>query len=130
MHEFSFCQGIVDALKTEWQEHNLGSQARLVEVKVVIGRLHQVIEENMQMAYSVLTRETFARDSRLTITYVDIRYQCNSCGHTGRVDPPLFTCSHCNTGDIRITAGKELYLEKLEVNQPDEDAGTDAIPTD
>jgi len=114
MHEFSICQNIVDIVISEYNKIS-PKPARLLKVNIRVGRLHQIITESLEMAYEVLTKDTVAENSALVIHFQEIRCLCRQCKWEGSIDYPFFICKQCNTGEITVTSGKELYLENLEV---------------
>lgn len=120
MHEFSFGQGIVDAALEEL-ERNTAGNGRITKVIVVVGRLHQIIEDNLQMAFEVLSRDTAAEGAVMELRFEEITFHCRACGKKGVVDPPVFLCSGCQSGNLEILTGKELYLEKMEITQAESD---------
>jgi hydrogenase nickel incorporation protein HypA/HybF len=84
-----------------------------------VGALHQIVPENLKFAYEVLTRETPAAGSELMMVSVPITAQCRACGWKGEIRSPLFLCGACNSGEIELIGGKELYLDNLEIDQDD-----------
>ena len=114
MHEFTFCKNIVDAVLAEFEKY-ADSYTKVLAVSVVIGKMHQVLEDNLRMAYTILTKDTAAENSTLILRFTDIEYKCLHCGKTGIVIPPLFLCAECGSGEIDLVGGRELYLENMEL---------------
>lgn len=118
MHEFSICEGLVRAVRQEMKKHGAPAGS-LRRARVVVGALHQIVPENLEFAYEVLVRDTEAAGSRIELRVVPITAKCGACGWTGTVTPPVFLCGACNSGDLELTTGKELYLDNLEIEQDD-----------
>ncbi len=114
MHEFSICEGIVKAVLDEMSRHG-APPGSLRKARVVVGALRAIVPENLTFAYEVLTRDTAAAASRLEIVSVPINARCRACGWTGDIQSPLFLCGACNSGEIELVTGKELYLDNLEI---------------
>ena len=93
--------------------------ARLVRARIVAGALHQLVSANLTLAYKVLTKDTPAAGSRLSIRRVPITAECRQCHWHGKIRGALFACGRCQAGDIEITGGRELYLDSIEVEQDD-----------
>ena len=117
MHEFSIAQTIVQAVLAELKKVQ---PARLVRARIVAGNLHQLVPGNLTFAYKVLTKETAAAGSSLSIRRVPITAECRQCHWRGVIRGALFACGRCQAGDIEITGGKELYLDSIEVEQDDQ----------
>jgi hydrogenase nickel incorporation protein HypA/HybF len=114
MHEFSLCSNIVEIIITEYGKIQ-PRPARLLKVRLIAGRLHQIVPETLTSAYEVLTKGTIAENSEMEIKIIDVVCSCNKCAWEGAIEYPLFFCKECGSGDIEIIHGKELYLENLEV---------------
>jgi hydrogenase nickel incorporation protein HypA/HybF len=118
MHEFSICEGIVRAAVDEMSRHGARSGS-LRKTRIVVGALHQVVPANLEFAYEVLTRDTPASGSSLEIRPVPVTAKCPACGWTGSIQSPLFVCGACNSGEIELITGRELYVENLEIEEDD-----------
>lgn len=116
VHEFSIAQTIVQAVLAELKKVQ---PSRLVRARIVAGRLHQLVPNNLTFAYKVLTKDTPAAGSFLSIRRVPITAECRQCHWRGAIRGALFVCGRCQAGDIEITRGKELYLDSIEV-EPDD----------
>ncbi|MFH0952816.1 MAG: hydrogenase maturation nickel metallochaperone HypA [Verrucomicrobiota bacterium] len=117
MHEFSICEGLVGAVLEEMSRHGAPAGS-LRRARVVVGGMHQILPENLTTAYEVLTRDTVAAGSELELRVLPITARCRPCGWTGEIRQPLFLCGTCNSGDIELVTGRELYLENLEIETP------------
>lgn len=115
MHEFAICEGIVKAVTDEMARHKAAAGS-LRAARIVVGKLHQIVPNNLEFAYEVLVRDTPAAGSRLEISFVPITARCRACGWTGEIQSPLFLCGACNSGEIELVTGKELYLDNLEID--------------
>lgn len=120
MHEFSICEGVVKAAIEEVGKRTT-RPISLRSARVVVGRLHAIVPDNMEMAYEVLTRDTPIAGSKLELEFVPITAKCRACGWEGEIEPPLFLCGSCLSGDIEVLTGRELYLANLEVEEGGDD---------
>ncbi len=93
----------------------LDSPAQLVSVRVVAGRLHQIVPEYLVSAYELLVQDTPAAGSTLDLELAPVTATCRACGWQGEIAPPIFLCSACTSTDLEVTGGTELRLESLEV---------------
>jgi hydrogenase nickel incorporation protein HypA/HybF len=127
MHEWSICESLVRAVRDELGQCKQG-RPRLVRARVAIGGLHQVVPDNLLAAYEALTRETDLAGSALCITHLPVTAVCDECGWSGEVKPPLFVCGACGRGRLRLTGGKELALDRIEVEVNDEPDRNQGLP--
>jgi len=117
MHEFSIAQTIVQSVLAELKKVQ---PARLVRARIVAGHLHQIVPDSLAQAYKILTKETPAAGSRLSIRRAPVMAECHQCHWCGKIKGAMFTCGKCNAGDIEVTGGRELYLDSIEVEKDDQ----------
>lgn len=114
MHEYGIVSTIVNTVLKELSTRNMEPE-QVISVNMVAGKLHQIIEENMQFAFEVLTKDTGLSGCRLNIEFKPVRIRCRACGTEGEVSGAFFLCGACQSHDVEVVTGKELYLENLEV---------------
>jgi len=114
MHELSICRGLVRAALEEFEKLEPRPK-RLTRVRVVAGELHRLVPDCLATAYEVLTRDTPAEGSALELETVPVTGRCLRCGWQGEIRPPVFQCPRCEAFDIELEKGRELYLDRLEV---------------
>jgi hydrogenase nickel incorporation protein HypA/HybF len=118
MHELAIADGLVKAVIQEMQSSGVPAGS-LRKATVVVGALQQVVPENLQQAYDMLTRDTAAEGSELYVKTVPVEITCHACGWNGHLRDRLYRCTQCNATDVTITEGRELYLASLEVDDRD-----------
>ena len=116
MHEFSICQGLVKAIFSELAKTD-PPNPKLLKASIVIGRLRQIIPETLRFAYETLTKETALAGSKLEIIGAPILAKCPKCGWEGEIKENNFRCGKCDSGEIGLSGGMELYLNNLTVEK-------------
>ena len=91
--------------------------AKCKTVHIRIGELTAVIPESLTFAYQAITTDTPLSESKLEIESLPIRAQCKSCSKQFGVEEFEFLCPHCRSQDIEILQGRELHVEKLELDE-------------
>ena len=124
MHEFSRTSQIVEAVLGEATKHNA---SKVIEVELEIGDLTFLSLEQVRFLYKVLTENTIAKDSKLSIKQVHGRGKCSSCGYDGPLkyldDPqfhitfPTFNCPRCSA-PLQVSAGRECVLKRIRMEKP------------
>lgn len=125
MHEFSLCESLVKAILGELSRFDGRDGVKLLKARLVVGKLRQVIPENLRFAYEVLTKDTPAAGSQLEIAEIPIAASCKACGWTGQIDGKMFVCGACQSVNIEVTGGKELYLDEMEIEGIDDATTTE-----
>lgn len=107
MHELSLATAVV-GLCTE-----RAGGARIVRVRVEVGRLAAVLPEALRFCFDVCARGTVAEGAELEILELPGLAECGACGATVELDSP-FGCCDCG-GVLRVVAGDELRVKDMEV---------------
>ncbi len=112
MHEFSLMTGVLDAVEASARENNA---QHIIEIRLVIGDMAEVLEDAMDFAFEALTPGTLAEGARLTMTRVTPESRCLACGTEFEHDRYHFACPQCDSLATELMAGKEMYIESMEI---------------
>ena len=121
MHELSICRRIVDSALEEFERLD-PKPCRIISVRVVVGRMHQIVPDYLISAFEILARETVAEGGTMELVVAPVICQCSACGRLGEIELPIFRCNTCGSPDLEISGGKELYLDRMEIEWSDEAA--------
>ena len=115
MHELPATQGMLDvALESA---RKVGAE-RVLAIDVVVGELTSIVDDSVQFYFDVLSRGTPADGAALRFTREPAEGRCMECDHTFAVVPPLArTCPRCESLALRVTGGRNFYVESIEVNE-------------
>jgi hydrogenase nickel incorporation protein HypA/HybF len=116
MHELAIAEGIVSIA----ERHAAGRRVTCVELKV--GHLRQVVPSALIFAFDLLTEQTLLEGAELRIEEVPAAGVCRDCGaDTMLPDFPL-QCVGCGGLNVEVTAGEELLVDSLELEDECEPA--------
>ena len=87
---------------------------------VVIGVLVQAVEEARNFAFEALSEGTICEGAELNMTFVKPKSVCQDCGCEFEHDVFHNKCPDCGSIFTTLIQGKELYIDKIEVDMPDE----------
>ncbi len=112
MHEGS----IVESLLALALENAQRAQAtRIVTIHVVVGELSGVLEEAMEFYFGFLSKGTMAAGATLSFKRIPAQLRCRKCNHVFTPEKLDLRCPTCGEADVDIVAGRELYIDSLEV---------------
>ncbi len=112
MHELSIVASLFEIMEEKAQEK--GSK-RIIYVKLQVGKLSGVVPEFLISAFDMYKKDTIAHDAELEIEDVPLTIQCKTCKKTMILDDFVFICVDCGSRDLKTLTGKELFLEKMEL---------------
>jgi len=114
MHELSVTEALLGVALKHAEAAKAG---RVTDVHVVIGQLSTVVDESVQFYWDLISAGTAAEGARLHFRRVAARLQCDDCGQCYAPAAEVLACPSCGSTQVRVTAGEELYLEALEVEE-------------
>jgi len=112
MHEGSIVESLL-ALAVENAERAQAS--RIVTINVVIGELAGVVEEAMEFYFGFLSKGTIAAGAGLSFKRVPAQLRCRRCSNVFAPASADLRCPACGEAGVEIVAGRELYIDSLEV---------------
>jgi hydrogenase nickel incorporation protein HypA/HybF len=111
MHELSVASAVLNTAIKHAEERPVSV------VSLRVGRLRQVVPDSLRFYFEIVARDTVCEDAELRIDEIEARLRCEDCGHEWRPGFPAFRCPDCGAGDVAVTAGEELQVDYIEVQQ-------------
>jgi hydrogenase nickel incorporation protein HypA/HybF len=112
MHELAITQSMLalvleQAQKVEAQE--------VKRINLVIGKMSGFVEECVQFYFDFISKGTIAEKATLSFKTIPTTARCRSCGKLFELREFDWSCPYCQSNNIKIVAGKELFVESIEV---------------
>jgi len=111
MHELSIAESIVAVA----ERHAAGRPVCAVDVKV--GLLRQVMPGALEFAFELTAKGTSLDGAELRIEQVAAAGRCRACGAQSVLEGFPLTCAACGGLDVEVTAGEELLVDSLELEE-------------
>ena len=81
----------------------------------------EAIEDALMFAFEALSEGTLCEDAELQITMVKPKSRCLECGAEYEHDRFHMLCPECGSFATELIAGRELQIDSIEVDIPDDD---------
>lgn len=117
MHEMSIVAGVLDAVNESARQ---AGAARVLAINLSIGDMTEVVDEALTFAFEALTEGTMCEGSQLVVNKVHPRSLCLECGNEFDHDRFHRACPTCGSYETQLIAGRELQIDSIEVDLPDE----------
>jgi hydrogenase nickel incorporation protein HypA/HybF len=111
MHELALAESIVAVA----ERHARGR--RVLRVEVSVGHLRQVVPSALEFAFELLAHDTAAEGAELVLEEVPAEGRCRRCDEVSRLDGFPLACRACGGWDVEVTAGEELRVESLDLEE-------------
>jgi hydrogenase nickel incorporation protein HypA/HybF len=112
MHEYS----IVQALLEQCEEHaKANDSTKITKVVTKIGKLSGVEPHLLQTAFETFKEKTVCESAEFMMHLQDLKLQCNQCNKESEQSEMRYQCSHCQSTDVTVIDGEDMYLMTLEM---------------
>ena len=119
MHELGIMTGVMDAVTKS--AHDAGAD-KVLKVTLSVGEMTECIQDALEFAFEALTEDDpFVRDAELTINMIKPKSRCLECGAEFEHDRFHMFCPECDSFATELLAGRELQLDSIEVDIPDDE---------
>ena len=112
MHELAITQSMLDLVLAQAEK----AGAKEVEkINLVIGEMTGIVEGCVQFYFDFLSKGTVAEGAYLSFKMVPLTTRCRDCDKPFEPKEFDWTCPHCGGNSMEIIAGRELFVESIEV---------------
>ena len=112
MHELALTEGIIQIVREQAEKNGFD---RVLEICLRVGEYSGIVPECLLEFFPIVSRGTPAEGAALVIRPVPASFRCFDCGYEGHIPPRTACCPNCGGTAIRMTAGREFYVENLKV---------------
>jgi hydrogenase nickel incorporation protein HypA/HybF len=112
MHELAITQSMLDLVLERAEK---AKAKRVGKINLVIGEMTGVVSDCVRFYFDFLSKGTPADGAALDFSLVATRAKCRDCGKIFTVEEFDWTCPRCGGNNMEIVAGKELFVESIEV---------------
>ena len=114
MHELSVTQEMINISLDKAKE---AGAKKINRINLVIGEMSGIIDDSVQFYFDFLSEGTIAHKAELKFKRVPTTVRCRNCGHSYSPNVVPWECPRCQQWGAEITAGKEFYIESMEVDE-------------
>lgn len=112
MHELAITKNVIDIVNSEAEK---GGFERVLEISLRVGEYSGLIPDCIREFFPLAAKDTAAENAELKIETVPGRFLCLDCGYEGPADRINHCCPSCRGESLKMTAGREFYVESLKV---------------
>lgn len=112
MHELALTEGLISIVNSQQAEQGF---TRVLEIRLRVGEYSGVIPACIREFFPIAAKGTAAEKAALVIEPVEAAFRCLDCGYEGRIERRSARCPVCGSEALRLTAGREFYVDSLKV---------------
>jgi len=112
MHELPVTQNLLEIAIRHAQNSNA---KRIISLNIIIGQLATIVDDSVQFYWDLIAEDTIAKGARLNFCRIPTELWCQDCNCRYTPGPDDFACPECLGINVKIVAGKEFYLDSIEI---------------
>lgn len=112
MHEYSIVQSLIDSCDEHAKQNNA---TRVTKVVVKIGVMSGVEPELLQTAFDTFKECSICHEAEFIMKIQQVKVVCRSCKKESELKKLEYLCPECNSEDLDIVDGEEMFLMQLEL---------------
>ena len=112
MHELAIAESIINLINREAEDRKF---EKVLGIRLRLGEYSGLVPECIMEFFPVAARGSIAEGAELEISWISAAFRCLDCGYEGAVDRKSACCPVCRSRLIRMTAGREFYVDSLKV---------------
>ena len=112
MHEYSIVQSLIDSC---YENAKANNASKVTKVVVKIGVMSGVEPDLLQTAFDTFKEDTICDGAEFILNIQQILVKCNSCQAESTLSKLEYHCPNCNSSDLKILDGEDMYLMQLEL---------------
>jgi len=112
MHELSVTQAMLDIAL---DKAKAAKAEKITKINLVIGEMSGIVDDCVQFYFDFLSKDSIASGTTLSFKRIPMQVRCRKCGSSFSPDNSLWSCPQCNEWDVEIIAGREFYVDSIEV---------------
>ena len=111
MHEIRIAADLARIVTETATRENLSSVTR---INLQFGEMIQVVPDIFRFAFGESVKGTIAENAEIDIEIVPVSLRCTRCHREFEPEDLLFRCGFCQSADLDIIHGKEMFVKSLE----------------
>ncbi len=112
MHELALAESLVKKI----QEIAVADKIdKIISVTLLIGTFSGVDKDALDFALPFAAENTLLEKAQFIYQDVKVKVKCEDCRKESFPEVPIIICTHCNSDNIGIIAGREFVVKEMEV---------------
>ncbi len=113
MHEYSIVQALLDQCEGIARENNA---SKVTKVVTKIGVMSGIEIHLLQTAFDTFKEKTMCEEAEFVINEQKLKLQCLDCGVEFEVEDEIrYNCIACDSLNVKVIDGEDMYLMSLEM---------------
>lgn len=114
MHEMSIITSVFSLIETKIDSNK---KNKITTIRLNVGKFSNAVPSSLEFAFSTLKKGTIFENAELIINAIELKCLCLDCKEEMVMTDHRFTCYSCSGNNLKITSGRELFLDSVDVEE-------------
>jgi len=112
MHEYSIVQSLLDLTEENAKQNNA---KKVTKLEIKVGVLSGVEVDLLKTAFDTFKDGTICEDAEFIVHIQPVVVRCKECNEENELQKNEYSCPNCNSQNLEVLDGEEMYLMSLEL---------------
>ncbi len=112
MHEYSIVQSLMNQCE---EQAKINNATKVTKVVVKIGVLSGVERDLLESAFETFKEGSICDGAEFVVHMQPILVRCLDCETDSELERYEYVCPHCNSANLEVLDGEDMYLMSLEM---------------
>jgi hydrogenase nickel incorporation protein HypA/HybF len=113
MHEYGITESLLHIVEDQAKEAGV---TQVSVIRIVVGALTGFVPDSIRFYFETMSKDTVAEGANLEFEELPVRLRCRACGDVFVPESRHWACPKCNSEEVDIEGGRELYIKEMEVS--------------
>jgi len=112
MHEYSIVQALMEQIDTLVEDNDA---TEVMKVIVKIGVMSGVEPHLLEIAFNTFKEKSVCERAEFIMNIQALSIVCEACDTQSELEKPHYCCPHCQSLDVRVVDGEDMFLMSVEM---------------
>ncbi len=113
MHEYSIVQALINQCEEIARDNSV---TKISKVTCKIGVMSGIEVHLLKIAFDTFKEGTLCENAKLVINEQKLKLECLDCKEVFEVDEVRYYCLYCESLNVKVVDGEDMYLMSLEMS--------------
>jgi hydrogenase nickel insertion protein HypA len=112
MHEYSVVQSLLEQIEGVAKQNDA---TKVTKIITKIGVMSGIEPHLLEIAFNTFKESTICDGAEFVMNIQNVVIECNSCKKVSELEKIHYCCRECESTDIKVIDGEEMFLMSLEM---------------
>jgi hydrogenase nickel insertion protein HypA len=112
MHEYSVVQALLEQIENVAEQNDASEVTKIV---VKIGVMSGIEAHLLEIAFNTFKEKTICDSAEFVMNIQPLTIECQGCGEVSELQKIHYCCQKCESTNVKVIDGEDMFLMSLEM---------------